>query len=113
MRAVRTPRYKYIRNFGDRPLVYLPLDVYHGRAGEEMRDEYYATRRPSEELYDLQRDPLETANRADDPAHSDIMEDLRGKVADWMERTGDRLLAGDWPPTTRQRLYQETDPSPN
>ena len=113
MRAIRTSRWKYIRNFGERPLVYLPLDVFLGRAGEEVRDEYYASRRPEEELYDLDTDPLETANLADDPRCADVLRRLRARVADWMHSTGDRLLEGDWPPTEAQRKRDEDDQTPN
>jgi arylsulfatase A-like enzyme len=102
MRAIRTERWKYIRNFGERPLVYLPLDTYRGLAGQEMREEYYGSRRPQEELYDLQADPLEMINLAGDPAHAGTLVDLRGRVQRWMEETDDILLHGDVPPTPEQ-----------
>jgi arylsulfatase A-like enzyme len=102
MRAIRTERYKYIRNFGRRPLVYLPLDTYQGLSGQEMRGEYYGSFRPEEELYDLQADPLETNNLADDSAHADTLTDLRSRVQTWMEETDDLLLRGDVPPTPQQ-----------
>jgi len=102
MRGIRTNKYKYIRNFGDRPLVYLPLDVWRGPAGEEMRDEYYATRRPAEELYDLEADPLEQNNVAGEAEYQAVFEELRGRVQTWMEETHDRLLEGDWPPSPAQ-----------
>jgi len=103
MRCVRTPTHKYVRNFGDRPLVYLPADIYVAPAGEETRDEFYATRRPQEELYDLEQDPLEMSNLIDDPDHAEVAERLRKRVADWMLETNDPLLYGDVPPTARQR----------
>ena len=102
MRAIRTHTHKYIRSFGDRPLVYLPLDIWNGPAGAEMREEYYGSRRPAEELYDLRTDPLETRDLASDPNSAGILEDLRGKVDAWMRDTGDLLLRGDWPPTPEQ-----------
>jgi N-sulfoglucosamine sulfohydrolase len=58
MRAVRTTRYKYVRNFGRRPLVYMPADIYVAPAGEAMKEDFYNEVRPREELYDLDRDPL-------------------------------------------------------
>ncbi|MBM3474687.1 MAG: sulfatase [Armatimonadetes bacterium] len=102
MRAIKTERWKYIRNFGERPLVYLPLDTYQGLAGREMRDEYYGSRRPEEELYDLLADPLEMTNLAGDPAHAGTLADLRRRVQTWMEETDDILLHGDVPPTLEQ-----------
>jgi arylsulfatase A-like enzyme len=103
MRGVRTDSYKYIRNFGDRPLVFLPLDIYLGRAGEEMRAEFHGSSRPEEELYDLDDDPLEQRNLADDPGHREVVADLRQRVQEWMEETRDPLLAGPVPPTPKQR----------
>lgn len=113
MRAIRTNRYKYIRNFGDRPLVYLPLDIWRGPAGEEVRDEYYATRRPAEQLYDLAADPLEMNDVAGDARYADVPGQLRARVDEWMRETCDRLLEGDWPPTDKQREREETENEPN
>lgn len=102
MRAVRTPRYKYIRNFGDRPLVYMPYDIWVAPSGREMREAYYGSRRPAEELYDLQTDPLERTNLIDDPAHAVIAGDLRNLVEDYMIETNDLLLYGSVPPARAQ-----------
>ena len=104
MRAVRTSRWKYLRNFGERPLVYLPLDVWQGRAGREMREEYYESVRPTEELYDLDRDPWEQHNLAPDPSaeQAEVLRRLRGQVEAWMQETDDPLLRGDVPPTPEQ-----------
>lgn len=113
MRAIRTRRHKYIRNFGERPLVYLPKDIYEGCAGKEMREEYYGARRPAEELYDLESDPLEKTNLADDAEYRAHLEQLRWRVQTWMEETGDLLLQGDWPPTELQERRSREDPTPN
>lgn len=102
MRAVRTNRYKYIRNFGDRPLVYLPLDVWRGPAGEDMREDFYSTRRPTHELYDLEKDPLEKSNVYDDPSYAEVGQRLRAQVERYMVDTNDPLLYGDIPPTAEQ-----------
>ncbi len=102
MRAIRTEKYKYIRNFGDRPLVYLPLDIYEGRAGEETREEYYATRRPQEELYDIENDPLEQNNLAGKPEYGQQLRAFRDQVEQWREATNDPLLDGPIPPTEKQ-----------
>lgn len=102
MRAIRTPRYKYIRNFGDRPLVYLPLDIWQGAAGREMREEYYRERRPTHELYDLEKDPWEQKNVFEDPAYAEIGAQLRQRVEQYMIQSNDPLLYGDIPPTTEQ-----------
>ncbi|MFH0963764.1 MAG: sulfatase [Planctomycetota bacterium] len=113
MRAVRTERWKYVRNFGERPMVYLPKDIFLGRAGEEVREEYYAGKRPAEELYDLREDPLERRNVAGEAGCAGVLAELRGRVEEWMRETGDRLLAGDWPPTEEQRERDRADATPN
>ena len=101
-RAVRTDRYKYVRTFGDQPLVYMPAPIFSSPSGREVRDEFYGSQRPPEELYDLEADPLEQDNLADDPAHRETLEELRECVDAWMADTDDRLLDGDWPPTPEQ-----------
>jgi arylsulfatase A-like enzyme len=94
-RAVRTERYKYIRRFGSRTTPVLvncddspskDLLVRHGWAQREV---------PFEQLYDLVFDPGEAANLLDDPAHGELLEDLRGRLAYWMRSTDDPLLHGD------------------
>ncbi len=113
MRAIRTNRYKYIRNFGWRPLVYMPADIYVAPAGEEMKEDFYNEVRPAEELYDLRADPLEQNNIIDDPAYEDVAWQLRTRVYNWMDETNDPLLYGDYPPTKEQRERIEERPMDN
>ena len=113
MRAVRTNRYKYIRNFGRRPLVYMPADIYVGPAGEEMIDDFYNEVRPEEELYDLLADPLEQHNIFDEPEYQSVAWELRARVYTWMVETNDPLLYGDYPPTKAQRERNEERPMDN
>jgi choline-sulfatase len=61
---------------------------------------HYQGYRP--QLYDLEADPLEQENPAEDPEYADTLERLREDVQSWMERTDDRLLEGPWPPTPEQ-----------
>ncbi len=113
MRGVRTNRYKYIRNFGRRPLVYMPADIYRGPGGQEMIEDFYNEVRPEEELYDLEADPLEQNNVIDDPDHQDAAWRLRTRVYDWMVETNDPLLYGDYAPTKLQRERAENEPLDN
>jgi N-sulfoglucosamine sulfohydrolase len=101
-RAVRTGRFKYIRNFGRRPRVYLPLDTYTGRAGDCMFQDCYYFMREAEEFYDLESDPREMRNRVDDPCFGGEVDRLRGMVEKWMQGSNDPLVQGDVPPTRRQ-----------
>ncbi len=97
MRCVRTRDHSYIRNFGELPLVCLAVDIWEGAGGIEMRDEYNATARPEQELYDLAADPCEQRNLADDPAYAETLGELSGIVDQWMADSGDLLAQGRWP----------------
>ncbi|HXG55649.1 MAG TPA: sulfatase [Vicinamibacterales bacterium] len=47
------------------------------------------TQRPAFELYDLERDPLESTNLAADPKHAHVLADLKARIKAFQERTGD------------------------
>lgn len=48
-----------------------------------------ATRRPKEELYDLEADPFELNNLADLPEHQKRLETMRADLQAWMDETAD------------------------
>jgi uncharacterized sulfatase len=109
MRAVRSRRWKYIRNL--RPdaefTTHDTLDQVEGRrfwASWVRRAETDADaaaivdrhrRRPAEELYDLQADPHEQHNLAGDAEHAGTLEDLRTELDAWMSARGDRGLESE------------------
>lgn len=93
MRGVRTAKHKYIRNFEDGPKVYLPFDIHESLSGQAVRNGYYVPN-AKEELYDLEADPQEKTNLAENKEHQHILEELRGKVERWMIDTDDPLLKG-------------------
>lgn len=109
-RCVRTERHKYIRSFSDAVSVYLPADIYRSPAGREVRDEYYATKRPGEELYDLKADPLEMNNIACEPSSQEVRKILSKKLSSWMEETGDFLPESAPPPPENQKK-RSTEPN--
>ena len=93
-RAVRTPRWNYIRHFGDRQRPVLPncddslsKDVWL-RSG--WRDHIV----PRELLFDLIFDPNETRNLVSDPSCPKTLAEMRDRLDSWMKRTGDPLLRG-------------------
>jgi arylsulfatase A-like enzyme len=109
-RAVRTERYKYVRNFGDQPGIYIPAPLFTAPAGLAVREEFYGFQRPAAELYDLEADPHERENLIGDPAHRDARARLRERLDGWLERTDDRILEGPWPPTPEQEERVQKSP---
>lgn len=104
MRAVRTERYKYVRNFWHLPAVTLTNDVFVSRAGREVREEYYSADRPYEELYDLESDPNERTNLAGEAAYESVRAELEHRLVAWMRRTDDPLLDGPVPPADMEAI---------
>ena len=100
IRSVRTRDFKYIRNFNPE-IPYMQHSGYK-RAGypvdtvmRVLHDEgtwtspFMAATKPEEELYDLNADPWEMNNLADDPAHAEKLAELRGEVDTWIEESND------------------------
>jgi hypothetical protein len=58
-------------------------------------------------LYDLEADPYQQDNLAGDPAARSLVEEMDGRIAAWMERTGDSW-AINWshPVEDAGRLYR-------
>jgi N-sulfoglucosamine sulfohydrolase len=99
MRVVRTRNLKLILNLAH-PLPYPFASDLHASAtwqGVLRRgDERYGPRtveayihRPRWELYDLENDPWESTNLADDPQYADALGELQAKLKTWQKRTGD------------------------
>ncbi|MDQ3926905.1 MAG: sulfatase-like hydrolase/transferase, partial [Actinomycetota bacterium] len=111
-RCIRTHRWKYIRRFDDYPWPVLPntddspskdLLLAHGWAKRPI---------PAEQLYDLVFDPNEARNIADDPAAADVLEEMRGRLKDWMRETQDPLLDGPVPAPKGAELNSREQLSP-
>lgn len=106
-RAVRSKRYKYIRNFyNDLPLT-PPADALRSptyRTMQKLRDEgslnpaqmvCFAKPRAVEELYDLSKDPFELKNLATEPDYAQTLKRLRHGLEKWQAKTK------DFPPKVR------------
>ncbi|NRB63380.1 MAG: sulfatase-like hydrolase/transferase [Saprospiraceae bacterium] len=124
IRAVRNHKYKYLKNFNTDQPYYLPLAYRENMATMQellrMRDEgtlnafqkqWFRTTKPTEELFDLEHDPHELVNLADDPDYAEIRQELSVACAQWMEDANDMgfipeedLIRQFWPdkvqPTT-------------
>ena len=89
IRSVRTDRYKLIRNFQPRRLVPVPVNMTDSPAGREKC--------PVVQLYDLEKDPHEFSDVADDPAYADVRKDLSDRLWTWMGSVDDPSLKGPLP----------------
>jgi uncharacterized sulfatase len=111
VRTVRDARFKLIRNFEpERP--YLQRMAYaevsnptynrmrrlhaEGKLNADQRKFMAASRAP-EELYDLQADPFELNNLAEDPRHRTTLDRLRAVLASWLKDTHDESSAPEDP----------------
>jgi len=99
MRVIRTSRYKCILNLAH-PLPFpFASDLEEsatwrsvsttGGAWFGKRPVKAFLQRPRYELYDLEQDPDEVVNLADDPKHSFECERLKGRLRVFQEKTGD------------------------
>ena len=103
MRSVRTDRFRYIRHLAEHPKRYwLPHEV-EDRLGTDYEVVWnylwppMTEPRDREELFDLENDPNETRNLADDPEFQSIKSDLSDRVDRWMAETADPILNGEIP----------------
>lgn len=99
MRVVRTRRYKLLWNIAhglEYPFAsdLFASDTWQGLVqrgesiyGKRRVDAYL--HRPAFELYDLEQDPHEVVNRADDPAYAAVLAELKGKLRVFQKQTQD------------------------
>ena len=66
---------------------------------------FWQDHKPLEELYDIERDPEEIHNLADDPAFSHVKEELRRKLFGWMIETADLGLIDETEIVVRAVAY--------
>jgi N-sulfoglucosamine sulfohydrolase len=92
-RCVRTARYKLIHHFEVASRAYASTDIANAPTYKTMVSEL-AAERSMLELYDLQADPAEQRNRAQDPSHATTLGELGRRLREWMRETDDPLLRG-------------------
>ena len=93
MRSIRTSRYKYIRNFEPGHPPPIPGDVASSGSASQLPDRL-KTARPAQELYDLDADPYEAVNLADEPGLQVVRQDLADQLSQWMNDTDDPIRHG-------------------
>ena len=97
-RAVRTPRWKYIRRFDDRAAP-APVNTDDSPSKDLWLAAGWADQTvPSEQLFDLLFDPNEAHNLAPEPAAQLVKDELAALLERWMRETDDPLLDGPVPP---------------
>jgi arylsulfatase A-like enzyme len=104
-RAVRSERFKYIRNSDSALPLTPPADAVRSptfRALRRLRDAgtlapeqraCFVRPRPAEELYDLETDPHELHDLAGDPNAAEVLDRMRRALAGWERETGDEAPA--------------------
>ncbi|MBF0244852.1 MAG: sulfatase [Planctomycetes bacterium] len=89
MRGVRTNRYKLIRTFQPEPWLHLPGDLSCPRDRSRPL--------PAVELYDLEADPLELINIAENPDAAEPRKQMSDRLWRWLEAVKDPILHGPMP----------------
>lgn len=94
IRAIRTERYKLIRNFEPGTGLQLAADILATRAVNVMRKALQSRVIPEYEFYDLEADPFERQNLSGMAEVREEEAHLRQKLQQWLEDTNDPILAG-------------------
>lgn len=121
IRAVRSRRYLYVRNFeSHRPWVQFMRTPSQGPIYQELTRlkhsgglsplaaPFMQDTKPLEELYDVVADPHQVFNLASDPLHDSTLRMLREELRDWMRRTDDKGLVPE-PELYRRMFENESD----
>ena len=97
MRAVRTERWKYIRNYSD-DAVGLDQCAHMAWAHRlcELPNQGWIRPRVPEELYDLESDPNEQRNLVSDPASETVLVSMRRRLDRQMAETRDPYLGREF-----------------
>lgn len=112
-RAVRTHRYKYVRRYdGDEtpPMANIDASISKDVMLAHGLQTHPADR---EQLFDLIWDPHEMHNLVAEASAQDILDDMRRRLDEWMERTADPLRLGDVPPPAGAWINPHSDLHPH
>ncbi len=91
-RTIRTEKFKYTRNFKDDHKIVVAGWLKNRPYAQKFSEEWSPL--PPVELYDLENDPLERCNLAEDPKYQKVREELHNKLFKWLEDTNDEILKG-------------------
>lgn len=112
MRAVRSRRWKLIANFEFAPWQETSPDYFGNAKGyvevsKALNVPYSVQYHPPFELFDLENDPYEQHNLADDPRRRATRDELVRALFRWMRKTGDPLLDGPMAQATYRLRMKE------
>ncbi len=122
MRSARDVRYKYIRNLMPEN-TYEIGGIHKGQPLDSWKDDAkndpdlskridWLYHRPAEELYDIQTDPFETHNLADNPELASIKSKLSTQMDAWMKQQGDKGIPTEMLAKTRQGKSDDEEGEP-
>ncbi|MHA1451585.1 MAG: sulfatase/phosphatase domain-containing protein, partial [Promethearchaeota archaeon] len=97
IRCIRTKKWKYIKNLVPLDILFeMPNDISNSKSGKAYLNDHpeYHSQRPDEELYNLELDPMELTNLANNPEFEKIKKDLSTKLMKFLEETQDPALKG-------------------
>jgi N-sulfoglucosamine sulfohydrolase len=77
---------------------------------EDLKRAHAYTKRPAEELYDVEKDPYQLVNLAGEVSLKNVQDDLRMKLKEWMKQQGDRGLETEM--LALERQPKKSDPVP-
>jgi arylsulfatase A-like enzyme len=90
MRAIRTKQFKYIENLNDTPVgLDMCEDLEWAKRVAKLPEQPCCRPRPPEELYDIQNDPNELINLADNAGYAEVKADLIKELHAWRSMTAD------------------------
>ncbi|MDN3312192.1 sulfatase [Microbacterium oryzae] len=108
-RSARDDRFKLILNFSNAPLAMDPTQSWLHRSIPVGLDRGNVPNSAAVEFYDLDADPLELDNLADDERHRDRLAEMMTRLRSWMVATGDPLLQGSVTPPRHAELLARVD----
>jgi N-sulfoglucosamine sulfohydrolase len=101
-RYVHDKRFEYIRNFDWKTpwgvyqiynFITPSMQVWYHLAAEKKLNStqmiFWSNEKPQEELYDVENDPYEVHNLADDPAYAEQLKTMRAALDTWLVETKD------------------------
>ncbi|MFD2257733.1 sulfatase [Luteolibacter algae] len=102
-RSISTSKFKYIRNYMpevmwandqaylelNRPALHVMRRLKKEGKLSEAEQTFFAERKPYEELYDLEKDPDELNNLAENPEYAAVLEEMRAKETEWTAKNRD------------------------